>query len=189
MKRFTQQPVGWTPRVPPLDETVATPEQIAALEASPPNQRHSPYLLTLAHDPASLLHRGALFKSVMYAPRGLQRAERELSTAIVSMVNGCVYCTSVHARRYGELSHDRQAMEKLFEGGLQTPIDARRDAIIAFSVRMTEDPVGCTAADLGPLRAVGMENLEILDLIHSIAMFANANRLMLALGDPVLPTD
>ena len=187
MKRFTQQPVGWTPRIPPLDEAVATADQIAALEASPANQRHSPYLLTLAHDPASLIHRGALFKSVMYAPRGLPRAERELSTAIVSMVNGCVYCTSVHARRYGELSHHPEVMELLFAEGLQAPIDPRQDAIIAFSARMTANPVGCTKADLAPLRAVGLTDLEILDLIHAIAMFANANRLMQALGDPVLP--
>jgi alkylhydroperoxidase family enzyme len=37
------------------------------------------------------------------------------------------------------------------------------------------------------LRAAGLDDLEILDLIHSVAMFANANRLMLTLGDPLLP--
>jgi len=30
---------------------------------------------------------------------------------------------------------------------------------------------------------VGMDDLEVLDLIHSIAMFANANRLMQSLGE------
>lgn len=187
MKSFTQKKVGWTPRIPPLDEASATPNQIAALETSPPNQRHSPYLLTLGHDPASLIHRGALFKSVMYAPRGLPRAERELSTAIVSMVNGCVYCTSVHASRYSELSRKPEVMERLFHEGLGAHIDPRQDAIIAFSAKMTENPVGCSKADLAPLREVGLSDLEILDLIHSIAMFANANRLMQALGDPVMP--
>jgi uncharacterized peroxidase-related enzyme len=187
MTRFTLLPVGWTPRIPPLEEATATKAQIAALETSPANQRHSIYLLTLAHDPASLIHRGALFKSVMYAPRGLPRAERELSTAVVSMVNDCVYCTSVHARRFAELTRQPEVMERLFDEGLTAPLDPRRDAIVAFSARMTENPVGCTAADLRPLREAGLGDLEILDLIHSIAMFANANRLMLALGDPELP--
>ena len=187
MKNFTQKEVGWTPRFPPIDDATASPTEIEALETSPPNQRHTPYLLTLAHDPASLIHRGALFKSVMYAPRGLPRIERELATAIVSMVNGCVYCTSVHSRRYSELSHKPEIMERLFHEGLEAPIDPRQDAIIAFSAKMTANPVGCTKDDLKPLRKAGLGDLEILDLIHAIAMFANANRLMQALGDPVLP--
>ncbi|MBN8939758.1 MAG: peroxidase-related enzyme [Rhizobiales bacterium] len=189
MTRFTLAPVEWDPRLPPLEESQATPEQIAALDAAPANQRHSPYLLTLAHDPGSLAHRGALFKSVMYAPRGLPRAERELATAIVSIVNGCVYCTSVHARRYAELTKKPEVMQRLFDEGLTASFDPRQDAVIAFSAKLTEDPTAMTAADLAPLRAAGLGDLEILDLIHSIAMFANANRLMQALGDPVMPPD
>lgn len=187
MTRFTQLPVEWEPRLAPLDEATASPDQIAALETSPANMRHSRYLLTLAHDPGSLIHRGALFNSVMYAPRGLPRVERELATAIVSMVNGCVYCTSVHARRYGELSKKPEVMERLFEEGLSAAIDPRQDAIIAFSEKLTRDPSAMTADDVKPLREVGFGDLDILDLIHSIAMFANANRLMQSLGDPVMP--
>jgi len=32
---------------------------------------------------------------------------------------------------------------------------------------------------------VGLSELEVLDLIHSVAIFAWANRLMLNLGEPV----
>jgi alkylhydroperoxidase family enzyme len=32
-----------------------------------------------------------------------------------------------------------------------------------------------------------MDDLEILDLTHAVAMFANANRLMQTLGEPVVP--
>jgi alkylhydroperoxidase family enzyme len=44
-----------------------------------------------------------------------------------------------------------------------------------------------TIADLKPLREVGMDNLEILDLTNAAAMFANANRLMQTLGEPIPP--
>jgi alkylhydroperoxidase family enzyme len=37
------------------------------------------------------------------------------------------------------------------------------------------------------LKEVGLTELEILDLIHSVAIFAWANRLMLNLGEPVFP--
>jgi alkylhydroperoxidase family enzyme len=44
-----------------------------------------------------------------------------------------------------------------------------------------------TPTDLKPLRAVGMDDLQIHDLIHAVAMFANANRLMQTLGEPIPP--
>ncbi|MCR0981667.1 peroxidase-related enzyme [Roseomonas populi] len=183
MKRFTMEEVGWTPRIPPIEEATATPAQRAALDACPPAQRSSVYFRTLANDPGSLGERGALFNTVMYAPRGLPRADREFSTAIVSMANGCVYCTSVHARRFTELSKQREAMQRVLDEGHRVETDPRRRAIADFSERLTLEPGAVTAADLAPLRAAGMDDLEVLDLIHSIAMFANANRLMQSLGE------
>jgi uncharacterized peroxidase-related enzyme len=180
---FTMAEVGWSPRVPPVDAATATEAQLAALEACPPAQRRSTYFLTLALDPASLEERGALFNSVMYAPRGLKRAERELATAVVSMVNGCVYCCSVHARRFAELTGEAEAMQRLLDEGFGTALDPRRRAIVDVSAKLTATPGALAAEDMAALRAAGLEALEVLDLVHAVAMFANANRLMQALGD------
>ena len=78
--RFTLEAVEWSPWMPAVDAATATPRQRAALEASP--QRDSPYFLTLAHDVDSLEQRSPLFHAVMYAPRGLPRADRELATVM-----------------------------------------------------------------------------------------------------------
>ncbi len=188
MSRFTMREVGWEPRVPPIEEASATPAQHAALEACPPAQRGSVYFRTLANDPGSLGERGALFNKVMYAPRGLPRAERELATTVVSIVNGCIYCTSVHARRFVELSKQETVMQALLEQGIETEaLDDRQRAIVDYAAKLTATPHEATGADLAPLRAAGLDELEILDLIHSIAMFANANRLMQSLGRSVPP--
>ncbi len=185
--RFTMEEVGWRPRLAPVDADTATPEQRAALDACPPAQRRSAYFLTLAHDPASLGERGALFNTVMYAPRGLPRADRELATAVVSMANGCVYCTSVHARRFAELTKDPAAMQRLLDEGPGAETDGRRCAVAAYAEKLTREPGAVSAADLAPLRAAGLDDLEILDLTHAVAMFANANRLMQSLGDSEPP--
>ena len=182
-KRFTAAEVGWSPRLPPVDADTATPAQHAALDACPPAVRRSAYFLTLAQDPASLGERGALFNSVMYAPRGLPRAERELATAVVSMVNGCVYCCSVHARRFTELTKEPAPMQALLDQGFDAPLDQRRRAVVTFAAKLTATPHAVGAADLAPLGTVGITGLELLDLIHAVAMFANANRLMQALGE------
>mgnify|MGYP000425993133 CR=1 FL=1 len=94
--RFTLDPVDWSAWMPPVRAETATPIQRAALEKSP--SATSEYFLTLAHDVESLAERSPLFHAAMYVPRGLRRAERELATVVVSIINGCVYCSSVHAR-------------------------------------------------------------------------------------------
>ena len=54
-------------------------------------------MLSLRDAPA-LRERSALFNAIMYGQGGLPRAERELGAAVESILNGRVYCTSVHAR-------------------------------------------------------------------------------------------
>lgn len=187
MSRFTLKTVGWRPRLEPVKAETATSAQLAALEACPPAQRRSTYFLTLAHDPGSLGERGALFNIVMYAEGGLPRADRELATAVVSMVNGCVFCTSVHAKRFVELTQDEPAMQRILDEGWQDEPDPRRRAIAAFTEALTRSPATLDSGHLKPLREAGLDELEILDLVHAVAMFGNANRLMLTLGDPLLP--
>ncbi len=189
MSRFTQQPVEWAAWLPTVDPATATPAQLAALDKSPPQARNSPYFLTLAHDVDALDQRSPLFNAVMYVPRGLKRADRELATVVVSIINGCVYCASVHARRYGELTKQPSVIQRLFDEGLDTPLEARERAIVDFTAKLTRAPTALTKTDLAPLRAVGLADLEIHDLIHAVAMFANANRLMQTLGEPVLPEE
>ncbi len=184
---FTIEALDWDSWLETVDVATATPLQIEVLEKSLPTAKTSPYYLLLVHDVEALGQRSPLFNAVMYGPRGLPRAERELATVAVSRVNGCPYCASVHARRFAELTKQPEVMQRLLDDGVDTPLDARRRAIVDFSVTLTRAPERLGAADLAPLRAVGLSDLEILDLIHAAAMFAWANRLMQTLGEPVLP--
>jgi uncharacterized peroxidase-related enzyme len=185
--RFTQDVVEWAAWLPTVSLGSATPEQLAALENSPPNAKSSPYFLTLAHDVAALAQRSPLFNAVMFAPRGLKRAERELAAVVTSVINGCLYCTSVHARRWTELTKRPDLMQAIFDEGLDTAMEPRLRAQVDFAAKLTRTPERMVPADLAPLRAAGMTDLEIHDLIHAVAMFANANRLMQTLGESVPP--
>ncbi len=184
-KRFTLEAVEWAPWLPPVTMETATPAQRAALDNSP--QANSAYFRTLANDVDSLAERSPLFHAVMYVPRGLKRAERELATVVVSIINGCVYCSSVHARRFVELTKQPEIIRALYEQGVDTKLEPRLRAVVDYAAKLTREPAAITVADLAPLRAVGMDDLEIHDLTNAVAMFANANRLMQTLGEPVLP--
>jgi uncharacterized peroxidase-related enzyme len=183
--KFTLEAVEWDAWLAPVTTETATDKQRAALEASP--QANSPYFRTLAHDVDSLAERSPLFHSVMYVPRGLKRAERELATVVVSIINGCVYCSSVHARRFVELTKQPEVIRALYDEGLDTPLPPRLRAIVDYAAKLTREPAAMTIAALKPLRDVGMDDLEILDLTNAAAMFANANRLMQTLGEPIPP--
>ncbi len=189
MNHFTLQPVEWAAWLPTVDPASATPAQLAALDKSPPQARSSPYFLTLAHDVAALEQRSPLFNAVMYAPRGLRRADRELATVVVSIVNGCVYCASVHARRFAELTKQPEIIQRVYDEGLDTALEPRLRAVVDFAAKLTRTPDAMVPADLLPLRAAGLDDLDIHDLIHATAMFANANRLMQTLGESVMPEE
>ncbi|MBN6151866.1 peroxidase-related enzyme [Xanthomonas sp. AmX2] len=182
---FTDAPLAWSPWLETVDPQRASPAQLEVLDESGANARQSPYYLTLAHQPDVLRQRSRTYNAIMYAPGGLPRAERELAATAVSRVNGCVYCGSVHARRFEQLSRREDAIIQVFEDPHSAGTTPRERAIVHFAVELTLAPSAIGAEQLRPLREAGLDDLEILDLIHGIAIFAWANRLMLNLGEPV----
>jgi len=152
-----------------------------------PQARSSPYFLVLAHQPEILLQRSIAFNAIMFAPGGMPRAERELGATVESRVNGCVYCASVHAQRFEQLAKRNDVISQVFEEPQGAGTTAREKAIVAFSIRLGAEPDKVSADDVRGLKEAGLTEQEILDLIHSVALFAWANRLMLNLGEPVFP--
>ena len=187
IKGFTNETLDWKAWLDVVKLNEATPEQIAILEESHPKAKESDYYLFLAHQPEILRQRSAAFNAIMYAPGGMPRAERELSTAVVSRINGCVYCASVHAQRFEQLAKRNDTIKQVFEDPHTAGTTDREKAIVQFSIELTERPDTVSANSIQALKDVGLTEAEILDLIHSVAIFAWANRLMLNLGEPVFP--
>ncbi|WP_381790314.1 peroxidase-related enzyme [Streptomyces niveus] len=184
-KRFTLDELTWRPRVSSVDADALTAEQQAVIDAHTTLSVTSPYYRTLLHDPAALDHRTHVYNAVMYGRGGLPRAERELATLLVSRANGCVYCASVHGRKYAQLTRDQAAAQRvLSEGGdALAADDARGRAIARFAEAQTRTPPRGSAEDVHALRAAGLDEAELTDLVHAVALFGWANRLMLVLGD------
>ena len=184
MRDFTLGELGWEPWITPVDLDAATDEQRQALKITPSNRAVGAYSLVLAHDPGSLAERSPLYNGIMFGARGLPRADRELGAVATSQVNGCSYCASVHAKRFIELTKQPDVIERIYAEGTEASLDARRKAVVEFSAKLTRNPVAMEARDTEPLRAAGLTDGEILDLVHAVAMFAWANRLMQSLGEP-----
>lgn len=185
LHRFTRTPPEWQPRVAPVALAEATPEQLDTLQVTPSNTKVSDYVLVLAHDPETLAVRSPLFNAIMYDKGGLSRAEREIGAIGASIVNRCVFCAAVHAQRHAQLTRDPAVTDEIFARGTAARLEARDAAIFDLAVALSQTPPEVGPQHMAALRAAGLEDAEISDLILSAALFGWANRLMHVLGDPV----
>lgn len=184
---FTRGELGWQPWLEPAAMATLSAEQRAALQITPSNRAVGAYALVLAHDPETLRKRSPLYNAIMFGAGGLPRADRELAAVATSQINGCAYCASVHAERFVALAKDPEVMRRMHEQGTAARLEPRQAAILALAAKLTGEPASLRPSDAAPLRAAGLSDGEILDLVHAVAMFAWANRLMQSLGEPVSP--
>jgi len=182
---FTTSIPFWSPRVTPVELDEATEEQLDAMKVTPSDTGVSEYVLVLAHDPKTLKERTPLFNGIMYSRGGLSRPETELAAVAASVVNRCIYCAAVHARRYNELTNGESVMESIFGQGEDADLDMRQKVILSFATKLSKCPSQAEKADMELLIENGLGMDEILDLVLATSLFGWANRLMHVLGDPI----
>ncbi len=182
-REFTRAALDWLPYLEPLPQAGLTPAQMAALVDAA--RAKSAYFRLLLRDAPALEHRTRTDKDIFYnTDAGAPRAERELAAAAASRMNGCIYCASVHARHAATYSKREADVDRLLAEGVGADLGERWNAIIAASVALTQTPIGFGPAHVERLRAAGMDDLAIADIIQAAAFFNWANRLMLSLGEP-----
>ncbi|MCX8132840.1 MAG: alkylhydroperoxidase domain protein [Roseococcus sp.] len=182
---FTRAMLDWLPWLEPLAEEALTPRHIEALVDRA--RAKSAYFRLLAHDPDALEHRTRTDKDIFYNTEGgLPRAERELAATAASRLNGCIYCASVHARHAVTYSKREAEVDRLLREGVTADLGERWNAIVEAAVELTVTPIRFGDAHVRRLRAAGLDDEAISDLIHASAFFNWANRLMLSLGEPAL---
>ena len=181
---FTQDELGWAPWLEPLAESDLTDRHWTGLVDA--SRSKSPYFMLLAHDPEVLEARTRADKDIFYNPNGgLPRAERELAATATSRHNGCIFCASVHSRFASTHSKRRADVQRLLDEGIGADLGERWNAVKDASVALTDTPVDFGPEEIARLRAAGLDDFEITDVISASAFFNWANRLMLSLGEPV----
>jgi uncharacterized peroxidase-related enzyme len=182
---FTIEPLAWSPWLERATDTALTAEQRQRVEAFIGDVPHSDYLDVLSNDLDAAQARALVHRHVYTSDDPAHGARRELGATTTSRINGCVYCASVHARRYAQYSKQRELIERFLTDGVDVELPPVERAIVDITAQLTHDPESLAATDLQPLRDLGFDDLEILDILNYAAFFANANRLMLTLGEPV----
>ncbi len=184
---FTLDLLGWAPWLERATDTDLTPEQREQVVAFIGDAPNTDYIDVLSNDLAAVKARALVHRHVYTDNEPQHGANREMGATTTSRINGCVFCASVHARMYANYSKQREVIQRFLDEGIDAELPDVERAIVDVSAKLTRDPESLTRADLQPLRDLGLSDLEILDTLNYAAFFANANRLMLTLGEPTAP--
>ncbi|GAA4479414.1 alkylhydroperoxidase domain protein [Microbacterium panaciterrae] len=184
---FTQEELGWVPWLEPKPVEELTEQDYAGLVERA--RSANPYFRLLVRDPVVLGARTRADNDIFYnTDAGLGRAEREISAAAASRTNGCLYCASVHSRFATiQAPSRRDDVQRLLDEGIDGEQDERWTAIIEASAALTATPSRFGSAHVEALRAAGLDDQAVVDVVQSAAFFNWANRLMLSLGEPTPP--
>lgn len=112
----------------------------------------------------------------------LTNAERELIAVVVSSLNRCDYCAVSHGAALRAYSADARTADLVGVNWRQADLPPREAAMAAYAELLTVHPADVVEADLGPLRAVGLDDHQIVELVQVVAMFNMTNRVSSALG-------
>jgi uncharacterized peroxidase-related enzyme len=186
---FTLDFLGWKPWLDRATDTELSPDQLERVRTFIGDGPNTDYINVLSNDLEAVQARALVHRHVYTADEPRHNANRELGATTTSRINGCVFCASVHARMYANNSNKRDVIQRFLDDGLDAELPDVERAIVDVAAQLTRDPESLTSADLQPLRDLGFDDIEILDVINYAAFFANANRLMLTLGEPVPPAD
>ncbi len=130
-----------------------------------------------------------LYLEVMFSKGGLSRAERELVAVVVSMENGCEYCTLHHAAALEAWWKDADRVARLRRDPATAELSPREAALVEYALGLTREPAALTEGDLAPLRSAGLTDEEVLQANMITAYFNFVNRIAEGLGVEAPPEE
>ena len=118
---------------------------------------------------------------VLWQMGELEMPEIQHVGILVSRANGCPYCTGAFCTilNYG-LDTAEDYVRSLVEEGVDVVQGDRLKTILEFALKVNDDPKSVTDVDIERLRAVGLTDKGVVQLIHLVSDFASYNRLNLA---------
>ena len=122
------------------------------------------------------------FRSLHEPTPGLGAAERELVAVVVSQTNGCLYCLVAHGAALREALGDPVRGDRATLDWRRADLDERQTAVAAYAEKLTRSPREVGDADLAALRAVGLTDEEVWDVVELTAMYNLTNRVAMATG-------
>lgn len=134
-------------------------------------------LVAHAFDSDKLDAFSGFYNTLMLAPSGLSKAEREMVAVVVSSINRCHYCLTAHGAALRQLTGDPALAETIAQNWRAADLSDRQRAMLAFAEKLTQSPAAMEETDREALRIAGFSDRDIFDLASVTGFFAMSNRL------------
>ena len=138
-------------------------------------------LQAYSFDNAKLRNFIAFCDEIMLADSGLSKLEREMIAVAVSAANRCYYCLIAHGAVVRKLSDNPVLGDLLVTNYRVADIPPRQRAMLDFATKMTTASHEIAASDRAALRAVGLSERDIWDVVAVTGFFNMSNRMASAL--------
>lgn len=122
----------------------------------------------------------AYYNTLMLAPSGLSKLEREMVAVVVSSANRCFYCLVAHGQAVRSLSGDPELGEMMVMNYRVAKLSARQRTMLDFAWKLTKTPFDVGDEDRAALEEAGLSQSEIFDLADVIGFFNMSNRFAIA---------
>ena len=142
--------------------------------------------------PTEFTQLGSLAPELVHARLGIYRAtfgvesqltdvQRAIVVYLGSILNRTPHCASLGDVQLQELSGD-DSLKRLLDEGRYEDLGPADAAVARYTRKLTVDPGAVNERDVGALRAVGFDDLTILDLNSHVAHINYTNRVANGLG-------
>jgi uncharacterized peroxidase-related enzyme len=171
-------------RLRPPAET-SLPEDVRAISVANHGEN---WIRALSINPDTARRFTAYFAN-LFDPKGgrLPIRERELIAVVVSSTNGCGLCEIHHTLALGDALGDAIKAKRVALDHHLAPLTPREHALVEFAHKVTTAPKSVGNADIEGLRAVGLEDADIVEALETSAWFSHTNRIFISLG--VIPDE
>lgn len=116
---------------------------------------------------------------------GLSAREREVIATVVSGENRCAYCHTNHANKLGKVAGDWSFGQRVAIDHHQVAeLTDRERALADIAVLVNNHPQSIRDGDIDRLRALGLDDHQILEGISIAAFIGATNRIGIALSVP-----
>ena len=142
---------------------------------------------------AEMMMAGSLYPAIvgarldLYAvtercPSRLTRHQRNLIRSVTSALNQSQHCMSQLSIKLRSTGLTNDEIEALANDPTSLELADADAAVVAYTAKLTRYPGSISKTDIDKLRAVGFDDLDILDINSQCAHLNYANRVVLGLG-------
>lgn len=106
----------------------------------------------------------------------LPRTLKEMMGVVISKTNRSEYAWRVHLHSLSAFGVSDEVLDLLVSDFARCPLPEREKAMISFGLRAATQPQTLTTADYHHLRELGLDEVEIFEIIATANLFTGVNQ-------------